>query len=162
MHRDLRMILLKRLVNYPVRLLDLLMPEPKTGQFPQTRMLQQVYSRMFKVYRLDCIQGTFGKVPDGNFEKLLRVSRKILIQLSEDDPYYRKWIGLGMLLCSEQWAARETDPQQLKALIKEMWHRDIDCLPDELVSEFADDFAEDAMCDFLGNLARMEAPELEC
>ena len=161
MHRDLRLILLKQLVNYPLRLLDLLLPEPKTGEFPQTRMLQQVYARMFKVYRLDCIQGTFGKVPDGNFERLLRVSRKILIRLSNDDPYYRKWVGLGMLLCSEQWAAREKDPQRLKALIKEMWHMDIDCLPDELVSEFSNDFAEAALCDFLGNLARMEAPKLE-
>ena len=157
MHRDLRMILLKRLVNIPLRLVDLLLPsEPRFVHFPQTRMLQQVYDRMFKVYRLDCIQGTFGKQPDGNFERLLRVSRKILVRLSEDDPYYRKWVGLAMLLCSDEWAGREKDPQQLKRWIKEMWHMDISCLPDELIAAHVDDFAEDVLCDFLGNLARKE------
>jgi hypothetical protein len=156
MHRDLRMILLKRLVNYPLRLVDLLLPELAAGEFPQTTMLQQVYARMFKVYGLDCIQGTFGKIPDGNFERLLRVSRKVLVRLSEDDPYYRKWVGLSMLLASDAWATREKDPQRLKYWIKRMWSMDIDCLPDELVAAYVDDFAEDALCDFLGNLARME------
>ena len=162
MHHDLRMILLKRLVNYPLRLVDLLLPEPDSGEFPQSRMLQQVYARMFKVYRLDCAQGTFSvkcdprNRPDGNFERLLRVSRKVLVRLSEDDPYYRKWVGLSFLLASDAWAAREKDPQRLKYWIKRMWSMDIDCLPDELVAAYVDDFTEDALCDFLGNLARME------
>lgn len=156
LHRDLRMILLKRLVNVPLRLVDLLLPEPSKTEFPQSRMLQHVYGRMFKVYRLDCLQGTFGRQPDGNFERLLRVSRKILIRLSEDDPYYRKWVGLAVLLAANEFEGREKDPQRLKRQIKEMWHMDIGCLPDELVAEYADDFAEDALCDYLGNLARME------
>ena len=156
MHRDLRMILLKRLVNYPLRLVDLLLPESAAGEFPQTTMLQQVYARMFKVYRLDCAQGTFGKIPDGNFERLLRVSRKVLVRLSEDDPYYRKWVGLSLLLASDAWATREKDPQRLKSWIKEQWSMDIDCLPDELIAAHVNDFAEDAYCDFLGNLARLE------
>ena len=157
MHRDLRMILLKRLVNFPLRLVDLLLPsEPRFVHFPQTRMLQQVYDRMFKVYRLDCLQGTFGKKPDGNFERLLRVSRKILVRLSDDDPYYRKWVGLAMLLASDEWAGREKDPRRLKRQIREQWHMNIDCLPDELIASHVDDFAEDALCDFLGNLARKE------
>ena len=162
MHRDLRMILLKLLVNYPLRLVDLLLPEPAAGEFPQTTMLQQVYARMFKVYRLDCMQGTFSvkcdprNSPDGNFERFLRVSRKVLVTLSEDDPYYRKWVGLCFLLASDAWAAREKDPQRLKRWIKEQWNMDIDCLSDELVAEYFADFSEDAYCDFLGNLARME------
>jgi len=157
MNRDLRLILLKRLVNIPLRFVDLLLPnETEEVNFPQTRMLHQIYARMFKVYRLDCLQGTFGKKPDGNFERLLRVSRKILVRLSEDDPYYRKWVGLGMLLAADEWAAREKDPQQLKRWIREQWHMNIDCLPDELIASHIDDFAEDALCDFLGNLARME------
>ena len=159
MNPDLRMILLKRLVNFPLRLVDLLVPEPPAGKFPQSRMMQHVYERMFKVYRLDCLQGTFGRQPDGNFERLLRVSRKILVRLSEDDPYYRKWVGLAMLLCSDEWAGREKDPRRLKRQIREQWHMNIDCLPDELVASNVDDFAEDALCDFLGNLARKEVGE---
>lgn len=156
MNRDLRLILLKKLVNIPLRLVDFLLPEPKTGEFPQTRMLQRIYARLFKVYRLECLQGTFGKEPDGNFERLLRVSHKIFVRFSEDDPYYRKWVGLGMLLAADEWAAREKDPQRLKHWIKEQWHMNIDFLPNELIGSHVDDFAEDALCDFLGNLARME------
>ena len=163
MNRDLQLILLKKLVNIPLRLVDLLLAsESRFVHFPQTQMIQQIYDKMFKVYRLDCIQGTFGKHPDGNFERLLKVTRKILVRLSEDDPYYRKWVGLAFLLAAEEWSAREKDPQQLKLLIKEQWHMNIDSLPDELIASNVDDFAEDALCDFLGNLARMEAPELEC
>jgi hypothetical protein len=115
-----------------------------------------MYARLFKVYRLDCVQGTFGNQPDGNFERLLRVTRQILVRLSEDDPYYRKWVGLAFLLAANEWSAREKDPQQLKRLIKDQWHMNIDCLPDELIASNVDDFAEDALCDFLGNLARKE------
>ena len=163
MHRDLRMILLKRLVNIPLRLVDLLLPsEPKVVHFPQTRMLWQVYDHMFKVYQWDVAQGTFSKnrdlrnPPDGNFERLLRVSRKVLIRLSEDDPYYRKWDGLAFVLAAEEWAARERDLQQLKRWIKEQWFRDIGFLPDSLVAACLQDFQEDAYCDFLVNLSRKE------
>ena len=79
-----------------------------------------------------------------------------MARISEDDPYYRKWVGLAMLLAADEWAGREKDPQRLKRQIKEMWHMDIDCLSDELIAANVDDFAEDALCDFLGNLARME------
>ena len=36
---------------------------------------------------------------------------------------------------------------------------DIDCLSDDLILSNVDDFAEDALCDYLGNLARMEVGE---
>jgi len=45
---------------------------------------------------------------------------------------------------------------QFERQIREQWHIDIDCLPDELIAANVDDFAEDALCDFLGNLARVE------
>jgi len=156
MHRDLRLILLKRLVNFPLRIVDKLLPEPKAAKYPQTRMLRRMNARMLKVYRLDCFQGTFGKKPDGNFHRLLRVGFKVLARICEDDPYYRKWVGLVMLLAADEFEGREKDPQVLKRQIKEMWHMDLDALPDEFMAEFVDDFAELALCDYLGNLARME------
>jgi hypothetical protein len=159
-NRDLQLILLKRLVNVPLRFVDRIVPEPDSGKFPQTQMMQHIYERMFKVYRLDCLQGTFGKQPDGNFERLLRVSRKVLVRLSEDDPYYRKWVGLTFLLAANEWENREKDPGQLKRLIKEQWHMNIDFLSDDLVASCVDDFSEDALCDFLGNLARKEVGEI--
>ena len=162
MNRNLRLILLKQLVNIPLRLSDHLLPEPESSKFPQTQMLHQIYQRMFKVYRLDCLQLTFSKgrdpanPPDGNFERLLKVSFKILSRISEDDPYYRKWVGLFLLLAAQEWESRPKDPRRLKRLIKEQWHMDIDCLSDDLILSNVDDFAEDALCDYLGNLARME------
>jgi len=156
MHRDLRLRFLKRFVNVPLRIVDKLLPFPESLEFPQTQMLGRLNARMLKVYRFDCFQGTFGKQPDGNFARLLRVSFKVLARICEDDPYYRKWVGLSMLLAADEWAGREKDPQRLKRQIKEMWHMDIDFLSDELIAANADDFAEDALCDFLGNLARME------
>jgi hypothetical protein len=162
MNRNLRLILLKQLVNIPLRLVDHLLPEPESSKFPQTQMLQQIYQQMFKVYRLDCLQLTFSKgrdpknLPDGNFERFLNVTQKILVSLSEDDPYYRKWVGLAMILAAQQWESRPKDPRRLKRLIKEQWHMDIDCLSDGLILSNVDDFAEDALCDYWGNLARME------
>jgi hypothetical protein len=156
MHRDLRLILLKRFVNVPLRIVDKLLPFPESLEFPQTQMLGRMNARMLKVYRLDCFQGTFGKEPDGNFARLLRVGFKVLARISEDDPYYRKWVGLSMLLAADEWANREKDPQRLKQLIRDQWHMNIDFLSDELIVANVDDFAEDALCDFLGNLARLE------
>jgi len=162
MNRNLRMILLKQLVNIPIRLVDHLLPEPESSRYPQTQMLQRIYSQFFKVYRLDCLQLTFSKarnpanLPDGNFERLLTVTRRVLVRLCEDDPYYRKWVGLALLLSAQEWECRPKDPQELKRLIKDQWHMDIDCLSDDLISKNIDDFAEDALCDYLGNLARME------
>lgn len=156
MHRDLRLILLKRLVNIPIRIVDKLLPDPE-AECPQSQMLKRMYSRMLKVYRLDCFQGTFGAEPDGNFHRLLMVGYKVLARICEEDPYYRKWVGLAILLASDEFEGVDRDPQLLKRQIKEMWLMDLGSIPDEHVSEFVEDFVEMVLCDYLGNLARMEA-----
>ena len=56
-----------------------------------------------KTYRLDCVQGVFGAKPDGNFERLLRVCSKILMDVSERDRYYRAWLGLAFVLAMEEY-----------------------------------------------------------
>jgi hypothetical protein len=156
MHRDLRLILLKRLVNIPLRIVDRLLLEPKAAKYPQTKMLNGMYARMLKVYCLDCFQGTFGAKPDGNFHRLLKVGWKVLARICEDDPYYRKWVGLAVLLCSDEFAKMDKDPEVLKRQVKEMWHMNIDSLSDGFAAEFADDLAELVLCDYLCNLARVE------
>ena len=62
--------------------LDRFLSFPKKPKYPQTKMLLHTYKQMMKVYRLDCVQGVFGVKPDGNFERLLRVSSKILLNVS--------------------------------------------------------------------------------
>ena len=156
MNRELRLRFLKALANVPLRLADRLLPEAPTPRFPQTQILQRVYSQLAKAYRLECCQGTFGIKPDGNFERLLRVSLKILAEISENDRYYRAWLGLTILLVESDLAAMDRTPSTLRRLIKEQWLLNLDFLPDEDFLEYPGEFVEVALCDYLGNLARME------
>ena len=156
MNRDLRLRFLKALVNVPLLLADRLLPMAPTPRFPQTQILQRVYSQLAKVYRLECCQGTFGIKPDGNFERLLRVSLKILAGISENDRYYRAWLGLAILLVESDLSAVDRTPSTLRRLIREQWLLDLDFLPDSCMREFEAEFVEVALCDYLCNLARME------
>ena len=103
LNREFKLWFLKLLVNLPMRFFDRFLKFPAEPEFPQSRMLLDVYGKMMKTYRLDCIQGVFGAVPDGNFERLLRVSAKVLASLSESDRYYRAWLGLAFVLAREEY-----------------------------------------------------------
>jgi hypothetical protein len=144
------------LINVPVRLLDRLLPEPGVPYYPQTRMLRNVYRRMVQAYRLDCCQGTFGLKPDGNFERLLRVSWKLLARLSEDDRYYRAWLGLAFLLAQEELSAWKPTQEELMAWIRLQWLMDLSFLPESYVESNRPKFLEVALCDYLGNLAQLK------
>ena len=98
LNREFRLWFLKLLVNVPMRFLDRFLKFPAKAEFPQTKMLLNVYETMMKTYRMDCIQGVFGAKPDGNLERLLRVGAKVAVGVSENDRYYRAWFGLAFLL----------------------------------------------------------------
>jgi len=159
MHRELRLRMLKLLVNVPLRLADRMLPEVDESkvQYPQTRMLLRASGRMLKVYRLECGQGVFGGRPDGNFERLLRVSRKLLARLSEDDRYYRAWLGLAFFLAQEEVDSFNEYAGEIKRLIKAQWLADLDFLPDDVIVSHRREFLETALCDYLCNLARMDS-----
>jgi len=158
MNRELRLRMLKLLVNLPLRLADRMLPEvdESKAEFPQTRMLLRALGRMLKVYRLECNQGVFGGKSDGNFERLLRVSRKLLARISEDDRYYRAWLGLAFLLAQEEVDSFNEYVNEIKQLIKAQWLTDLDFLPDDAIILHRREFLETALCDYLCNLARME------
>ena len=158
MHRDLRLRFLKLLVNVPLRLADRVLPEVDESkvEFPQTKMLLRASARMLKTYRLECSQGVFGGRPDGNFERLLRVSQKILARVSEDDRYYRAWLGLAFLLAQEEVDSFNEYVSEIKRLIKCQWLTDLDFLPDNSIISHRREFLETALCDYLCNLARMD------
>ena len=158
MHRELRLRMLKLFVNVPLRLADRMLPEVDESkvQYPQTRMLLRASGRMLKVYRLECGQGVFGRRPDGNFERLLRVSQKLLARVSEDDRYYRAWLGLAFLLAQEEVDSFNEYVEEIKRLIKAQWLTDLDFLPDDVMVIHRREFLETALCDYLCNLARME------
>jgi hypothetical protein len=156
------MHLLKQIVNIPFRVLDKAIDFPDELEYPQSRMLRSIYARMMQAYRLDRLNGTFGCRPDGNMERFLRVQAKILMNLSEMDRYYRAWLGLAFLLAQDEVAGVDASPETLKREIKRQWSFDVDFLADKLFEgQLKGDFVEIALCDCLGNMARMKAEEAE-
>jgi hypothetical protein len=101
---NLRLHLLKQMLNFPVLILDRFLPE-RTATFPQTVIMESMFKRMFQAYHLEVSQGVFKEIGkfegDGNFLRMLRVSRKLLLAIGEDDRYYREWVGLLIILASE-------------------------------------------------------------
>jgi hypothetical protein len=158
---DFKLRFRKALVNVPVRLLDKLLKMPENAEFPQTKMLLHAYAKMVKAYRLDCVNGTFGRAPDGNFERLLRVSVKVLAYVGENDRYYRAWLGLAFILAQEEMGEFNEEVAEIKRLIKVQWLDDLGFLSDQVIIHDRRAFLEIALCDYLCNLARMESAECE-
>ena len=158
MNREFKLWFLKLLVNLPMRVFDRFLKFPAEAEFPQSRMLLDVYGKMIKTYQLDCIQGVFGAVPDGNFERLLRVSAKVLASLSESDRYYRAWLGLAFVLAREEYLAQLTrsKPEDLVFEIKRQWLSDLSFLSEKQINSDLTGFYEYAVCNYLSNLARRQ------
>ena len=114
-----------------------------------------------KVYRLDCIQGVFGSKPDGNFERMLRVSSKILLNISERDRYYRAWLGLAYVLAMKQYLDQleAAEPKNLVFEIKRQWLSDLSFLPEKAIESDLEGFLEYALSNYLGNLAKKQVIE---
>jgi hypothetical protein len=140
-----------------MRLLDRFLCFPKPV-YPQSKMLLHTYEQMARVYRLDCIQGVFGAKPDGNFERMLRVSSKILLNISERDRYYRAWLGLVYVLAMEEYFDRlaAAEPKNLVFEIKRQWLSDLSFLPEKAIKSDLEGFLEYALSNYLGNLARKQ------
>jgi hypothetical protein len=155
LNREFKLWFLKLLVNLPVRFFDRFLKFPNKAEFPQSRMLLDVYGKMMKTYQLDCIQGVFGVVPDGNFERLLRVSAKVLASLSETDRYYRAWLGLAFVLAREEYLAQlaRSKPEELIFEIRRQWLSDLSFLKEKQIKSDLEGFYQYAICNYLGNLA---------
>ena len=155
MNREFKLWFLKLLVNLPMRVFDRFLKFPAKAEFPQSKMLLDVYGKMMKTYQLDCIQGVFGAVPDGNFERLLRVSAKVLTSLSESDRYYRAWLGLAFVLAREEYLTQlaKSDPAKLVFEIHRQWLSDLSFLSEKQINSDLEGFYEYAICNYLGNLA---------
>jgi hypothetical protein len=159
MNSNLRLHLLKQMLNFPVRLLDRFLPE-RTASFPQTLIMESMFKRMFQAYHLEVSQGVFKEIGkfegDGNFLRMLNVSRKLLLAISEDDRYYREWIGLLILLASEEyqsWLAKVT-PAEIKFWCRSQWYVSPDCLSDEALNQVKNKIAPDVLAYYLHILSR--------
>jgi len=158
LNREFKLWFLKLLVNVPMRVFDRFLKFPVEAEFPQSRMLLNVYGKMMKTYQLDCVQGVFGAVPDRNFERLLRVSAKVLTSLSESDRYYRAWLGLAFVLAREEYLAElaKSEPADLVFEIRRQWLSDLSFLTEKQINSDLTGFYEYAICNYLSNLARRQ------
>jgi hypothetical protein len=156
--REFRLRFLKLLVNLPVRLLDRFLRFPAKTEFPQSQMLLNTYEKMMKTYQLDCMQGVFGVKPDRNFERLLRVSAKVLVGISESDRYYRAWLGLAFVLAREEYLVQlaRSEPADLVFEIKRQWLSDLSFLSEKQIAFDFTGFYEYAICNYLSNLAHRQ------
>jgi hypothetical protein len=156
LNREFKLWFLKLVINVPMRVLDRFLRFPKKPKYPQTKMLMRTYTQMMNVYRLDCMQGIFGTKPDGNFERMLRVSSKILLNIGERDRYYRAWLGLAYVLAMEEYfdQLKAAEPKDLIFEIKRQWLSDLSFLPDRVIESDLEGFLEYVLCNYLGNLDR--------
>jgi hypothetical protein len=138
-----------------MRFFDKFLSFPLKPPCPQTQAVCNIYGQLNKAYRLDVFQGTFGRKPDKNFERLLRVSAKILANISEDDPYYRNWVGLALWLSEIELNKINLDPAEVKRLFQGNSAQSFNDIPDTLIIQNLKDFKEMALCGHLSNLAQM-------
>jgi hypothetical protein len=153
LNRDWELRAFKCLVNIPFRLLDRILkfPEPK---YPQTKMLRSTYEMMLATYWLEVKKGVFD-VPDGNFERFLTVSAKLIAQVAERDRYYRAWLGLSFLLAEEELKRLNLSPEELVDQIKKQWMDDLSFLPKDHFANNQREFSEIVLSSNLYNLSCM-------
>ena len=158
LNREFRLWFLKLLVNVPMRFLDRFLKFPAKAEFPQTKMLLDVYETLMRTYRMDCVQGVFGAKPDGNLMRLLRVGAKVAVGVSEHDRYYRAWLGLAFLLAAEEYEAQfeRMKPADLVFEIRRQWLSDLSFLSEKQIRSDLNGFYDYAICNYLSNLAHKQ------
>ena len=131
LHLNLKLHLLKQLVNFSFRVLDKLVPETKDAYYPQCKMLDRVFQQLFNAYLLEVYCGRFDDVSkqslaslkDRNFQHFLSAARKMLLFISDNDRYYRAWIGLAFIVAKEEYwrALKSLKQEEFRSNHLEMW-----------------------------------------
>jgi hypothetical protein len=109
---------------------------------------------MLATYWLEVKKGVFD-VPDGNFERFLTVSAKLIAQVAERDRYYRAWLGLSFLLAEEELKRLNLSPEELVDQIKKQWMDDLSFLPKDHFANNQREFSEIVLSSNLYNLSCM-------
>jgi hypothetical protein len=121
-------------------------------------MLQDTFMQLHYAYTCEVQQGVFHEKnnpygSDGNFERLLNVTEKLLLNISENDRYYRAWLGYLFILAEKTYNKQLSTASNSEIIleIKQQWLTDLHFLPDELVTERKQDFFNYSLCDYLSN-----------
>jgi hypothetical protein len=152
----------KRFLNIAVRVLDIMVPTaPAT--YPQTQIVQRVFAKLGRAFRAEVYAGRFDNIPyqtlrrlrDRNFQGFLEFSEKLLVYLSENDRYYRQWLGLALILGKEEIRKLEVDLtyEEFLGLMKKQWEMNLrGAVPAEVFHAHKEDFVNQVLTDFLVNL----------
>jgi hypothetical protein len=119
---DLKLILYKRGINLITLVASRILPKAE-GKYPQTKILLRVFDRLFKVFHVERFKtGTRG-LEDQNFRRLLDVSVRALAYISENDRYYRQWLGLLYLLIDDELESerKNLSRKEFVSLMREQW-----------------------------------------
>jgi len=156
----------KNILNFAVRVLNGIMPELKPT-YPQTKMIESVFLQLNNAYETEVLAGRFDDVPyqtlpalkDRNFQRLLQLSRKLLIYFSEDDRYYKQWLGFAMLLVTDEVlrARALLSLEGFEKLVWEQWQFDMrGAVSEEYFNAHKEDFLNMVLANFLMNLVKPE------
>jgi len=163
--QELKLHLFKQNLNFIMRVLDRLLPE-KEPTYPQTKMLEHVFQRLFNAYILEVWGGRFDdaahqsltELKDRNFLHFLSVTRKTLLFISENDRYYRAWIGLLFIAAKEEYerALHGLSLEEFQRSHLEQWELNFPFLKQPYFEENKREFLEMLLTAHLSNLLRMK------
>jgi hypothetical protein len=153
MNDTLKLILVKAGINLATLVASKVLPNTKVT-YPQTRILNRVFSRLTKAFNTELTANRRG-LEDHNFQRLLETSLHALAYISEKDRYYRQWLGLLVLLVEEE-VARERQRvgrDEFVALVRAQWLLKWEVIGEGMYEARRDDLFPVLLTDFLHNLA---------
>lgn len=85
-------------------------PETETRDFTVTKVLDKVFNRLDKALEYEKTKGIYSKIDRKinprkyhvNMEQAIKTLRKILVYVSEADPYYRYWLAHLLMVVTEE------------------------------------------------------------
>ena len=159
----LKLHLTKTFFNIGIRILSKLVPEVRVATYPQTQMIANVSEKLENALKIEVAMGMFDgvkyqtldRLKDRNFQRLLKLSVKVLLYFSETDRYYRQWLGLFMLLVSNEVDA-ELEKLSFKdflALMEIQWEMNMHgAVPKEFFEAHKKEFLTMVLANYLMNL----------
>jgi hypothetical protein len=153
MNNTVKLMMIKKGINFMTLLALKLLPSAK-AKYPQTRVLIRVFARLTKAFNVEMASKRRG-LEDENFKRLLDISLRALAYISEEDRYYRQWLGLLFLLIEEEiQVEREgVSRDEFVRLLKEQWLLDWSIIPEEVFQIRKRELFTVLLTDFLHNLA---------
>ena len=152
MNDKLKLMFIKKGINVLAFIANKILPQTN-ARYPQTQILARVFTRLTHAYRIERCAGRRG-LDDENFQHLLEASFKALAFISEQDRYYRQWLGLVYLLIEEELDVTRVSISRdaFVTLVHEQWHLHWDAISTGVYERNKGNWFPVLLTDFLHNL----------